>query len=128
MESIKLICLCLLVLLPLTLLKKYATEQAVLLALAVAVLVVLRCVAIITPVLDTLKNLFTRAGIENAYISVLFRTVGASLVTRICADLCRDAGSQTLATLVESAGTLAVLLISLPIVEAVAELLLGYFG
>lgn len=116
------------ILLPLVLLKKHSAEQAMLLTLAATAFVVLRCVSLAAPFLDTLKNLFERAGIESEYIEILFRTVAASLVTRICSDLCRDGGSQALATLVEIAGTVAVLLISLPILEAVAELLLGQFG
>lgn len=128
MESLRLIGLCVVVLLPLTLLKKHSAEQAMLLTLAVTVFVVLRCISIAAPLLDTLKTLFERAGIEGAYIAILLRTVAASLVTRICADLCRDGGSQALATLVEIAGTVAVLLISLPIFEAVAKLLLGQLG
>lgn len=124
----KLAFLCVIALLPLALLKKYSAEQAMLLTLAVAALVVFRCISFVTPLLDTLEGLFSRAGIESAYIAVLLRTVAASLVTHICADLCRDGGSQTLATLTEIAGTIAALLISLPVLEAVTELLLGCFG
>lgn len=128
MESLRLIGLCVVILLPLTLLKKHSAEQAMLLTLAATAFVVLRCVTIAAPFLDTLENLFERAGIESEYIGVLLRTVAASLVTHICADLCRDGGSQTLATLVETAGTVTVLLISLPVLEAVAGLLLGQLG
>ena len=48
-------------------------------------------------------------------------------MTRLCADLCRDGGSQSLATAAETAGSLAVLLIALPLLRAVTDLLLGYF-
>ena len=116
------------ILLPLTLLKKYSGEQALLLTLALTAFVVLRCISIAAPLVDTLETLFERTGIESAYIEILLRTVAASLVTRISSDLCRDGGSQALATLVEIAGTVSVLLLSLPILEAVAELLLGQFG
>ncbi len=128
MESLRLIGLCVVILLPLALLKKHSAEQAMLLTLAVTAFVVLRCASVAVPLLDTLETLFERAGIESVYIEILLRTVAASLVTRVCADLCRDGGSQALATLVEIAGTVAVLLISLPLLEAVAELLLGQFG
>ena len=53
--------------------------------------------------------------------------LAAALVTRLCADLCRDGGSQSLATAAETAGSLAVLLIALPLLRAVTDLLLGYF-
>lgn len=127
MEELKLTLFCVAAIIPLSLLKKHAAEQAVLLTAAVLALVAYRGLVCIVPVLDTLEALFMRAGIQSEYISILLRTVAASLVTHLCADLCRDGGSQALATLTEIVGTIASLLISLPVLEAVAELLLGYF-
>ena len=64
---------------------------------------------------------------ETAYAAVLLRILAAALVTRFCADLCRDGGSQALAAAVETAGAVAALVIALPLLEAVVGLLLGYF-
>ena len=58
----------------------------------------------------------------------LRETLAAALVTRFCADLCKDGGSQALATAVETAGAVAALVIALPLLEAVVGLLLGYFA
>ena len=128
MDLIRLAFFCVVILLPLALLKKYSAEQAILLTIAVAVLIGIRFVSVIVPFLTTLEQLLSRAGFDREYIDILFRTVAASLVTHLCADLCRDGGSQTLATLAESAGTVAVILIAMPLLKAVTDLLLGYFG
>ena len=128
MDILKLTLLCVLVLLPLAILKKYAAEQAVLVTITAAVFVVFRLIAYLSPLLGTLEELYRRSGIEEGQITILFRTVAASLVTHLCANLCRDGGSQTLAALVEIAGTVAVLLIAMPLFDAVTDLLLGYFG
>ena len=127
MDVLKLTLFCVLILLPLAILKKYSAEQAVLVTVAAAGFVFFRLIAYLTPVLEMLEELSRRAGIEGSQIAILFRTVAATLITHLCADLCRDGGSQTLATLVEIAGTVAVLLIAMPLLEAVADLLLGYF-
>lgn len=128
MDLIRLAFFCVVVLLPLALLKKYSAEQAILLTIAVAVLIGIRFVSVIAPFLTTLEQLLSRAGFDRECIDILFRTVAASLVTHLCTDLCRDGGSQTLATLAESAGTVAVILIAMPLLKAVTDLLLGYFG
>ena len=78
-------------------------------------------------ILERLDALFRQAGVESGHVAILLRTVAAALVTRLCGDLCRDGGSQALATVVELAGAAAALLIALPLLEAVAGLLLGYF-
>ena len=128
MDLIRLAFFCVVILLPLSLLKKYSAEQAILLTIAVVALLGVRFISCLAPFLTALEELFGRAGFDRAHIDILFRTVAASLVTHLCADLCRDGGSQTLATLAETAGTVAVLLIAMPLLTAVTELLLGYFN
>lgn len=123
----KLAALCAVCMLPVTLLRKTAPEQALLLLTAILAVALAQCLRLAAPVLEEVRALFERAGIEASYVSVLLRTTAAALVTRLCADLCRDGGSQSLATAVETAGALAVLLIALPLLRAVTGLLLGYF-
>ena len=119
--------LCALCLLPILVLRKNAPEQALLLVLAIAAVVTARVLALAAPLLEQLRTLFDQAGVDSSHVSILLRTVAAALVSRLCGDLCRDSGSQALGTVVELAGAAAALLISLPLLEAVAGLLLGYF-
>ncbi len=127
MELMRLMALCVVCLLPVLLLKKKTPEQALLLTLAILSVAAARCLALAAPLIGELEALFSRAGIEGEYVSSLLRTVAAALVTRLCADLCRDSGSQALAAAVEIAGAVAAMLIALPLLRTVASLLLGYF-
>ena len=127
MELMRLSAKCAVSMLPVALLRRTAPEQALLLTTAILAAALARCLCLAAPVLEEVRALFGRAGIETAYISVLLRTTAAALVTRLCADLCRDGGSQSLATAAVTAGSLAVLLIALPLLRAVSDLLLGYF-
>ena len=127
MDVLKLAALCVVCLLPVVLLRRQSPEQALLLTLAILAVVMARCLSLAVPLLEELRALFSRAGIEAAYVSILLRTTAAALVTRFCADLCKDGGSQALATAVETAGAIAALAIALPLLQAVVDLLLGYF-
>lgn len=127
MELIRLMILCVVCLPPVLLLKKKTPELALLLTLAVLAVAAARCAALAAPLLERLRALGELAGIDGGYFTILLRTVAAALVTRLCGDLCRDGGSQALASAVDMAGALAALLIALPLLEAVVELLLGYF-
>ena len=126
MEILKLAALCAVCVLPVVLLRRKTPEQALLLTAAVLAVVLGRCLTLAAPLLEELRLLFGRAGVEAAYLTVLLRTLAAALVTRLCADLCRDGGSQALASAVELAGAAASLVIALPLLEAVVELLLGW--
>ena len=127
MELLRLMGLCALCLLPILVLRKNAPEQALLLVLAIGAVVLARVLALAAPLLEQLRTLFDQAGVDSSHVSILLRTVAAALVSRLCGDLCRDSGSQALGTVVELAGAAAALLIALPLLEAVAGLLLGYF-
>ena len=120
MELLRLMGLCLACLPAVVLLKKNAPEQAMLLTAAI--------LSLAAPLLETLGSLFERAGIESAHVGVLAKTAAAAAVTRLASDLCKDGGSQAMASAVELAGAVVSLVIALPLVEAVAELLLGFFA
>ncbi len=127
MELLKLAALCAVCILPVVLLRKQTPEQALLLTIAILAVAAARCVSLAMPLMDELRALFDRAGIEPIYLSILLRTLAAALVTRLCADLCKDGGSQALASAVETSGAVAALAIAMPLLKAVVELLLGYF-
>lgn len=127
MELLRLMGLCALCLLPVLVLRKNAPEQALLLVLAIGAVVLARILALTAPLLEQLRTLFDQAGVDSSHVSILLRTVAVALVSRLCGDLCRDSGSQTLGTVVELAGAAAALLIALPLLEAVTGMLLGYF-
>ena len=125
MELLGLTGLCAVCLLPVLVLRKQSPEQAFLLILGIGAVVLARVLALTA--LAQVEALFSQAGVDSGHVAILLKTVAAALVTRLCADLCRDGGSQALATVVELAGAAAALLIALPLLEAVAGLLLGYF-
>ena len=127
MELMRIIAACVLSLPLVLLVKKAAPEHGFLLSLAVLLSAVVACAALTVPTVERVQTLFLRAGLESQYVTILMRTVAAALVTKLGADICRDGGSQALASAVELAGTAASLVIVLPLLEAVAELLLGYF-
>ena len=127
MELLKLAALCAVCILPVVLLRKQTPEQALLLTIVILAVAAARCVSLAMPLMEELRALFDRAGIEPIYLSILLRTLAAALVTRLCADLCKDGGSQALASAVETAGAVAALAIAMPLLKAVVELLLGYF-
>ena len=63
-----------------------------------------------------------QAGAEEESLQVLFRSLGICVITQLAADTCRDAGESAIASRVELAGRVAVLLCALPLVQQLLEL------
>ncbi len=64
-------------------------------------------------------------GASAEYVSVMGKALGISLAVRICSDVCRDCGEGTVASAVESAGKLTLVLLALPLLSSLAEKALG---
>ena len=128
MDSLRLMGFCVILLVPIIVVKKKVPEYGLLLTLAGALFVVFRCISMTAPLIATMEELVLRSGLDGLHIGILLRTVAVSLVSHLCAGLCRDGGSQTLAAVVEMTGAVAVLVIGLPLLESVVELLLKFIG
>ncbi len=124
METVIRLCaLCLTGALLAVLLKRTDPHMALLLALAVCGAVLL----ILLEPLGEIRSFFTQltdwGGLPSELFAPLVKTVGIALVSRTGSDLCRDAGEGAMASLVETAGAVTAILVSLPLFQAAWELL-----
>ena len=70
-----------------------------------------------------LEDLLAAVEISSTLFLPLLKTAGIAVVTRIGADLCRDAGESAVASAVEMAGAMGALLAVLPLMQAAWEVL-----
>ena len=60
--------------------------------------------------------------------SMLIRATGIALIAEFGCQLCKDAGESALASKVELAGKISILVLSLPLFEDIAQTALGLIG
>jgi len=106
------------------LLRQYCREQSMMISLAVCAMVFAGAVSIISPVLDRLTLLFMQSGINEAYISIVFKATAVCFITQITSDLCRDSGESAIASAMELWGRISIMLMALPLIESVADTIL----
>lgn len=105
--------------------RKQAPEIALVLALVGAALIVSRSLVALTGVRTMLEQLREAAGLAPAVAAPVIKTVGVAILTRLAAELCRDAKESGLAAFVETAGAAAALFLALPLIHTVLDLLEG---
>jgi stage III sporulation protein AD len=71
------------------------------------------------------QQLLQQSGLDSGLFSPLLKVLAVTQVTRISAELCRDAGERALGVQVELAGAVAALLCALPLAKRVLELITG---
>ncbi|MEW6242730.1 MAG: stage III sporulation protein AD [Bacillota bacterium] len=124
MELVQIIALCLLSIVLLVLLRKERPELAVLLSLAAGTMVFLLILTRIVAVIQFVTELSVRAGVNMVYLTAVLRVIGIAYITEFGAQVCRDANESAIASKVELAGKVLIILVAVPVIRAVLELLM----
>lgn len=77
-------------------------------------------------VLQLLRNLANKVAIESIYLNTIIKIIGIAYITELGANLTKDAGLSSVASKVELAGKVFILLLAIPIIEAVMEVILQF--
>lgn len=103
--------------------RKHVPELAVLLALAAGVLIMASCAAVISDIIAVLKEIGEKGGLSQSLVQPVVKVIAISMITRMAAEICRDAKEGGLASAVEIAGTFFALFTVLPLILTLITLL-----
>ena len=84
--------------------------------------------AMLLSVLGSITDMLSASGVSGEYTIILIKTLGTCFLAQFAADACRDAGESSLASKVELAGKVAVILMALPLFEAIANTAITLIG
>lgn len=99
--------------------KKQVPELGMVIGLAAGVLILAPSVAAIKRAKELMESLADVAGLSPVVLTPVIKTVGIAIVTKMAAEICRDAKEGGIAAFVETAGTTVALFVCLPLIEAV---------
>lgn len=105
------------------LLKQRTPEIGMVLALLACVLLLIQTVPALEQLRDSLQELIQAAGLSEELLVPVLKTVGIAIVTKLSAELCRDAKENGIASFVELAGASAAALTALPLLNLVLTML-----
>ncbi|MCC8135829.1 MAG: stage III sporulation AC/AD family protein [Ruminococcus sp.] len=103
------------------LLRRYCTEQSLMIAIAACAVVMIGFVTMVQPIITQVQKLFADAGISSDYISLIFKALAVCFITQITCDICRDSGETAIASGAEIWGRGAITVMALPLIEALVE-------
>lgn len=104
-------------------LKKSAPELALLLVAAAGVWILTLTLDGLGAVAALMEELAGVSGLSEELLEPVAKTVALSILTKLTAEICRSAGESGLASFVELGGTVAALVVALPLMRAVAVLM-----
>lgn len=124
MEIIKIVAFVFISLFLVLILRGRREELAVQLSIAAGALIFLFMVAKITSVMELLQQLALKANIDFVYLNTVFKILGIAYLASFCSEICKDAGESSLASKVEFAGKILILVLAIPILMGVLNSIL----
>ena len=104
-------------------LRKNTPELALLLALAAGLWMLALTAEGLGAVAALIQELADQAGLSEALLEPVMKTVALSILTKLTVEICRSAGEGGVAAFVETAGAVLALTVALPLVRAVAQMM-----
>ena len=105
--------------------KQIRPDFALCISLAAIILMFSAAVPRIAILIADIRSLTVINGVSMEYITPVLKIIGITYVTHLASDICHDTGEHALSNHVETLGKVAVVFITLPIVEDVFEMILG---
>ena len=103
-------------------LKGKSPAMALLISLAAVTVLTGLLLPVVQSIYGQVKGLMTGSGLEEGLLLPLLKVLAVTQITRITAELCRDAGERGLAAKLELCGAATSLICILPLVEQALRL------
>lgn len=127
MEIIQVVIFCFSAVIILRLLRQEGyTGYAVLLSTVVGILVFLFVVNHLRTVLTALADLTAGAQVNFLFLDTLLKVVGIAYIAEFGSQVCKDANEEMVASKIEFAGKILILLLAVPIILLVLESIINF--
>ncbi len=101
---------------------------AVLVGISFVVVVFLALIPQFTSSFGALTALAREAQVSSIYLNPVLKTIGVAYLTSFGVQISREAGEEAISGMIELAGKLVILLIALPLLQAILYTLFGILG
>ncbi len=81
----------------------------------------------ISQVFSIFSEISARANINKLYLETILKIIAIAYISEFGAQICRDAGQGAIASKIEFAAKIMVVVMAVPIIGAVLEMVVGLF-
>ena len=121
MEIIQIVGLGFIVTLLILIIKQQKPEIAIQLSLALATIIFFIVLGKINVVLNLFRDMAAKANISSMYLNTILKIIGIAYITEFGAQVCRDAVEGAVASKIEFAGKVLVMVMAIPIIALVLD-------
>lgn len=106
--------------------RKNAPEVAIMMTLAILCLLIYLSAGVFRQLVDFVEEMGRLAHVQAPSVGIVLKVVGISILTKIAAVVCQEAGHQATASGVELVGCLSALYIAIPLFETAMDMVMSF--
>ena len=123
MDILQIVCIGIIAVVLSSTLKAQRPEIALQLSIVTGLLIFIIVVVKLSAVIDFLQTFSKRADIDSTYITILLKIVGIAYIAEFGAEVCKDAGESSVASKIELAGKVTIVILAVPIITSLLDLI-----
>lgn len=106
--------------------KQIKGEYSSLISLAAGGLIFAFIFGRLEAIISTIRQISSYISINYQYIGILVKVIGVAYICEFSSSLCKDAGYSAIASQIEMAGKLTILVMSMPILMSLLDTVSGF--
>lgn len=107
------------------LIKNEKPEMGMYISLAAGILIFLFIVTKVQSVIEILNQLANKIHIDSIYLSIILKIVGIAYIAEFGAQICKDVGEGVMASKIELAGKVLIMVMAVPILVSLMDLIIN---
>ncbi len=106
-------------------LKAQRPEIALQVSIITGIIIFMLAASKLGAVLELLGSYTKKVNIDSIYLTTLLKIIGIAYIAEFGAEVCKDAGESSIASKVELAGKVVIMVLAVPIITSLLDLIIG---
>lgn len=125
MEVIKIVGVSIFAVIMIIILKNYRPEMALVLSIITGIGIMLYAISKMSSVINVLNDLVSKSGVNTDFLLIIIKVIGIAYIVEFGKNVCIDAGQSSIATKLEMAGKVVIVVLTIPIMSSLVNVLVG---
>ena len=105
--------------------KQIKPEVSIIITITGGILMILMLVESLTGIFDIFNELIEKTGLASGLFTIILKIIGVGYLSEFSANLCYDAGANSIADKILFGGKIIILALAIPIVSNIIDILAG---
>ncbi|HEX2926322.1 MAG TPA: stage III sporulation protein AD [Ruminiclostridium sp.] len=123
MDILQIVCIGIVAVALSSVIKAQKPELALQVSIITGILIFMLIVVKLSAVIDFIKTFSQKADIDSSYITILLKIVGIAYISEFGTEVCKDAGESSIASKIELAGKVTIMVLAVPIITSLLDLI-----